>query len=263
MVLRGPSKSPETPAVQGGGSDGAVEEYEKAGNGGGTSTLRSSTASSTSTTEAVNGGAGGSENQLLGEVTSLLRSLRAPQPATRALIANHEAQGALLDSGATHMLRAPRTGDEWACARETIAQTATGDCVLRQTDSGALLSRDKVAPIIPLGIDWKPGQCRLRHPHIRVIEVNVVSNCLYMDGEKLMKCLENKSLQIRNIVKALVVGEEEQGQDWLIDPKTLRNKFPLVPLKHIAKPTRNKEEDCSAPVEPKNEEGRPLGKQTL
>ena len=100
-------KSPETPAVQGGGSDGAVEASEKAGNGGGTSTLRSSTASSTSTTEAVNGGAGGSENQLLGEVTSLLRSLRAPQPAIRALIAkvNHEAQGVLLDSGATHILR--------------------------------------------------------------------------------------------------------------------------------------------------------------
>ena len=48
-------KSPETPAAQGGGSDGAVEASEKAGNGGGTSTLRSSTASSTSTTEAVNG----------------------------------------------------------------------------------------------------------------------------------------------------------------------------------------------------------------
>ena len=103
-------------------------------------------------------------------------------------------------------------------------------------------------------------------PQVGVIEVNLVSNCPSIsieDGEKLMKCLENKSLQIRNIVKALVVGEEEQGQDWLIDPKTLRNKFPLVPLKHIAKPTRNKEEDCSAPVEPKNEEGRPLGKQTL
>ena len=41
-------------------------------------------------------------------------------------------------------------------------------------------------------------------PQVGVIEVNLVSNCPSIsieDGEKLMKCLENKSLQIRNIVK--------------------------------------------------------------
>ena len=84
MVLRGPSHQRHLLCKVGGGDGAAEASTEKAGTGGGTSTLRSSMASSMSTTEAANGGAGGSENQLLGEITSLLRSLCAPQPAIRA-----------------------------------------------------------------------------------------------------------------------------------------------------------------------------------
>ena len=79
-------------------------------------------------------------------------------------------------------------------AHETIVRTATRKCVLKQTESGVLLSKDEVAPIIPLGevvgqggtIDWKPGQCRLRHPQAGTLKVNVVANCPYIsleDGE--------------------------------------------------------------------------------
>ena len=80
----------------------------------------------------------------------------------------------LLDSGATHILRAPVSQEQWQRAGETVAQTATGECILRQTESGVLLTNDSdAAPIIPLGelvaqggvIDWRPGQCRLhQHP---------------------------------------------------------------------------------------------------
>ena len=111
------------------------------------------------------GGGKSTPSELLGEVTSLLRSLRAPQPAIRAIIAKvtYEGCGALLESGATRILRAPTSQEEWQSGKETVVQTATGECILRQTESGVLLTNDgDVAPIIPLGelvaqggvIDW-------------------------------------------------------------------------------------------------------------
>ena len=128
------------------------------------------------------------------DITSLLRSLRAPQPAIRAIVAKvtYEGCGVLLDSGATHVLRAPVSQEEWQNAGETIVQTATGECIVRQTESGVLLTNDgDVAPIILLGelvaqggvIDWRPGQCRLRHPRAGTLTVKVVANCPYVSAE--------------------------------------------------------------------------------
>ena len=141
-----------------------------------------------------------------------------PQPAVRALVAKitYEGCGVLLDSGATHILRAPRSQAEWNGAEETIVQTATGECVLRQTGSGVLLTSDQdVAPIIPLGelvaqggvIEWRPGRCKLHHPVAGVFDVKVVSNCPYVstkDGERLMACLEDEKKKVQGVVKVLV-----------------------------------------------------------
>ena len=132
-----------------------------------------------------------------------------------------EGCGVLLDAGATHILRAPTSQEEWQSAKETVAQTATGDCILRQAESGVLLTNDgDVAPIIPLGelvaqggvIDWRPGQCRLRHPRAGTLTVKVVANCPYVsaeDGKRLMACLEEEKKKIHGVVKALIHGGQE------------------------------------------------------
>ena len=201
-------------------------------------------------------GNGGKGKPQINKTDGTAGAASSETPAAIAKV-NREAEGVLLDPGATHILRALRSEEEWMGAHETIVHTATGECVLKQTESGALLSKDEAAPIIPLGevvrqggtIDWKPGQRRLRHPHAGILNVNVVANCPYIsleDGEKLMACLEGKSLQVRSVLKALATGEEEHGHEWLIDPKVLKNKFRLAPLKHIAKLTMRKKVGSAA-----------------
>ena len=174
------STTPASDAAGGGsGSSQAVENAETM-----TMTTRSGSVASEKPPTISDGGKA-APCELIGEVTSLLRSLRAPQPAIRAIIAKvtYEGCGALLDSGATHILRAPVSQEEWQRAGETVAQTATGECILRQTESGVLLTNDgDAAPIIPLGelvaqggvIDWRPGQCRLHHPKAGTLTVRVV-----------------------------------------------------------------------------------------
>ena len=177
------STTPASDAAGGGsGNSQAVENAE-------TSTMATRSASVASEKPpAVGDGGKAAPSELIGEVTSLLRSLRAPQPAIRAIIAKvtYEGCGVLLDSGATHILRAPVSQEEWQRAGETVVQTATGECILRQTQSGVLLTNDgDVAPVIPLGelvaqggvIDWRPGQCRLHHPKAGTLTVRVVANC--------------------------------------------------------------------------------------
>ena len=129
-----------------------------------------------------------------------------------------------------------------------MVQTATGDCILRQTENGVLLTNDgEVAPIIPLGelvaqggvIDWRPGQCRLRHPRAGTLAVKVVANCPYVsteDGKRLMACLEEEKKKIHGVVKALIHGNQENhAEDFMLDLNMLKGKFPAVPLEHLAK----------------------------
>ena len=108
--------------------------------------------------------------------------------------------------------------EEWQKAGETVVQTATGECILRQTESGVLLTNDgDVAPIIPLGelvaqggvIDWRPGQCRLHHPRAGTLKVTVVANCPYVsgeDGKRLTACLEEEKKKVHGVAKAPVHG---------------------------------------------------------
>ena len=133
-------------------------------------------------------------------------------------------------------------------AGETVAQTATGECILRQTESGVLLTNDgDVATIMPLGelvaqggvIDWRPGQCRLRHPRAGTLTVKVVATCPYVsaeDGKRLTACLEEEKKKIHGVVKALIHGGHEMhAEDFMLDMNMLKEKFPAVPLEHLAK----------------------------
>lgn len=59
----------------------------------------------------------------------MLRSVRVEKPAIRALVAkvSMEGGGVLLNSGAMHILRSPKSEDEWNKAKDIVVQTAAGD----------------------------------------------------------------------------------------------------------------------------------------
>ena len=108
----------------------------------------------------------------------------------------------LLDSGATHILRQPVSEEEWEKAIEIVAQTATGECLLRQSANGSPLTRDSVTPIIPLGenvgiggkITWLTNKCSLSHPDLGSIAVKLqpARTCRRRRARRSSSCLKSE-----------------------------------------------------------------------
>ena len=111
------------------------------------------------------------ETELLSEVTSLLRSLRAPQLKVAYVkkLDPNETTSYLLDGGATNPLRQCRSKAEWDAATPTVVNLALGEVTLRQKDNGTLLTQGRIQPIIPvqdltmIGVKviWQEGQCHM------------------------------------------------------------------------------------------------------
>ena len=99
-----------------------------------------------------------------------------------------KARPALLDSGATHVLRAPHNEEEWNEAADVSVKLA-GDATatMRQTSTGSLLSSDQLAQVIvPLGkviatlgyeLNWTSRSCELVGPDGEVLPLVVKNGC--------------------------------------------------------------------------------------
>ena len=91
------------------------------------------------------------EAALLQEAIHLMKSLR---PSVKALVASVtcEKGRALLDGGATHILRQARSSEEYAAAVPIVVELASGSTTPRQIKSSGTLVDDKqTQTIIPLG----------------------------------------------------------------------------------------------------------------
>ena len=111
------------------------------------------------------------ETALISEVTSLLRSLRAPQlraAYVRKMDTSHDGSY-LLDGGATNCLRKAKSNEEWETGTPQEVNLAMGSVVLRQLPSGTLITQDPTQPIIPLNdltkigvvVHWSEGMCNM------------------------------------------------------------------------------------------------------
>ncbi|CAE7596997.1 unnamed protein product [Symbiodinium sp. CCMP2592] len=115
---------------------------------------------------------------------------------------------ALLDSGSTHVLRTPRTQEEWNDARGVTVQLA-GDSTadMRQTTSGSLLTGDQLAQVIvPLGkvittlgykLSWTSEACELIGPQGDVLPLDVKNGCPEVSekvANKLIQQLEEQQV---------------------------------------------------------------------
>ena len=98
------------------------------------------------------------------------------------------ARSALLDSGATHVLRGPRDDLEWEHSKDVTVQLA-GDAYVptRQTSAGTILSEDQMSQVIvPLGkvianlgfrMHWTSEECYLSGADGEIIHLDVVRGC--------------------------------------------------------------------------------------
>ncbi|CAE7730560.1 GIP [Symbiodinium sp. CCMP2456] len=136
---------------------------------------------------------------------------------------------ALLDSGATHILRRPRDHDEWQQARDVSVQLAGDTSVtMKQTCDGTLLTSDDLAQVIvPLGkvistlgyrLHWTQEVCELQSDEGEVLPLRVVKGCPELPQETataLISQLEAKQLpELRQTTSASVKAITEVKQSW-------------------------------------------------
>ncbi|CAE7300896.1 RE1, partial [Symbiodinium natans] len=147
---------------------------------------------------------------------------------------------ALLDSGASHPYRAPRSQDEVQKARKVAVQLADGRTVrLRQTTAGTLLPEQANegdnfgGTILPLGSLVQSLGCTLRwsrrrglqvhHPEHGLLPTKLVGNCPVLreaEALKLISDLEEvelgklKANNMDGVMRALNTGGQEEGPSW-------------------------------------------------
>ena len=138
-------------------------------------------------------------------------------------------RAALLDSGATHILRRPRDQVEWEQARSVSVQLAGDSSVtMKQTPDGTLLSGDDLAQVIvPLGkvistlgyrLHWTQDVCELLSDESEVLPLNVVKGCPELPestATTLINQLEAKQLpELRQSTTTTVKAVYEVKQSW-------------------------------------------------
>ena len=119
----------------------------------------------------------------------------------------------LADSGATNVLRGPRSNEEWDKAEPVqVKLAANAETILRQTPVGSLLhpissENPEPPPIVPLGriierlgyvLTWDKDSCILRAPNGTVHKLKVREGCPYLshsDAGRLILRLEAKAAE--------------------------------------------------------------------
>ena len=228
---KGGSKSKDT-TVEGNGKPASTEDGGK-GTGGRSTTATPSTPGSGNgnptkgVTEEVDAKA------LLGEVTSLMKSLRSMKALQAKYIASRGAEDnleqgevALLDGGATHALRKGSQA-ELDDAEPVQVELVCGSATLwRRKGSMTLLSKENGEPIIPLRmlvengymLKWSAADCEISHPDHGRIRCWRRSGCPVMNREEALKLLN----QLENVEKENEILDEELN--WWVE------RYPEVPV---------------------------------
>ncbi|CAE7365496.1 unnamed protein product [Symbiodinium microadriaticum] len=164
--------------------------------------------------------------------------------------AQREVTTALLDSGATHSLRAASNPDEWQMAEEVAVQLAGNhQLCMRITASGTLLmpykdpekaslgSATKAQTIVPMGqlietlgytMVWGPNECFLASQDGQRLPLQVHGGCPQMQEiealaliarleDRKLEQLRNETLTTRDKVRLSVVAMEKHWNHYLYD----------------------------------------------
>ena len=126
---------------------------------------------------------------------------------------------ALLDGGATHILRTAHSTEEYESAMPITVELAAGEAMLRQVQStGTLLTSFDTQMIIPLGkvtrlgykVTWENDVFDLRDPFGQKIDVLLEAGCPTVANEvawKLIEAVEEEETELNRRVRALRAGD--------------------------------------------------------
>ena len=185
-----------------------------------------------------------SSGELMMEAVKLLRSLKPSAKAVKASSLKEAGGGrALLDGGATHILRPAFTEQEYDEALPIKVELAAGgETVLRQDPAtGTLLTNFETQVIIPLGkvvrmgykVTWENDMFEMCDGSGSKVEVELQSGCPTVAMEKawqLIDGLEKEETEAERRCRALRVGDpgdlDPRVWRWLND---LREMWPEVP----------------------------------
>ena len=191
------------------------------------------------------------EKELMGEVASLLKSLRVgegnPNPQLSAVrlarILNQD-KAVLIDGGATHCLRNPHSREEYLNhAEEVRVDLAAGSVRMRQdTGTGTLYSEDpNLQPIVPLAdvikvgvvVKWDSSGCEMRYRSGEKLPVFLQDGCPMLPMQRGMELLyeveefNRRKLKLRRAVTH-PQPDRDREEEFM---SRLARIFPEVPLR--------------------------------
>ena len=191
------------------------------------------------------------EKELMGEVASLLKSLRVaegsanPQlSAIRLARVLRSDKSVLIDGGATHCLRNPHSREEYLNhAEEVRVDLAAGAVRMRQdTGTGTLYSEDPdIQPIVPLAdvikigvvVKWDSSGCEMRLRSGEKLPVYLQDGCPmlpYLRGMELLYEVEEFNRRKIKLRMAVVNPQPDRDQEEAFMSRLAR-LFPEVPLR--------------------------------
>ena len=189
---------------------------------------------------------GSTSEELVSEVTSLLKSLRVQGPQIKVCQVNKVQasgeEGTLLDGGATHCLRTRKIEEEWKEVDEVVVKLAAGEMKMRQCrKTKTLLVKEDVQPIIPVAkiaevgysIWWTREACCIEHPKHGKIPVVMNQGCPIVNnswGEKMMQEVEEaeeKKVRMRAVMFCGMLAENEYEKELA----ELHTTFPEVQMR--------------------------------
>ena len=191
------------------------------------------------------------EKELMGEVASLLKSLRVgegnPNPqlsAVRLARVLNQDKAVLIDGGATHCLRNPHSREEYLNhAEEVRVDLAAGSVRMRQdTGTGTLYSEDpNIQPIVPLAdvikvgvvVKWDSSGCEMKYRSGEKLPVFLQDGCPMLPMQRGMELLyeveefNRRKLKLRRAVTH-PQPDRDREEEFM---SRLARIFPEVPLR--------------------------------
>ena len=188
----------------------------------------------TSSTSALGSTGTTEEAALMGEVTTLLKSLRASIKAVSVKkVEKGKAASILIDGGATHCLRKARDAEEFHTAEDVTVSLASGSMKMRQrTQTGTLLTDYDVQGIIPMNdlaklgatIKWDNTKCDI-YIDDRKLPVVLDNGCPTVDGNvgrdlmRRVKMMYKKryALRVLGAQRGLAERTGRSGAQWNVE----------------------------------------------
>ena len=171
---------------------------------------------------------------------------------TRISPTEEKSEVGLLDSGATHPLRALRLGDDPKQMEKVWVSLADGKKVpMLMTKTGIMVSTDVgIEPFLPLGwllneggcsMRWSKGQMEIHHPQRGSLPVKVTSGCPQIEKKLALELIDEFDYVEARAARIAPTPEETSKEEaWLLElvedhpvfsklPKAIKDELVLKP----------------------------------